>query len=127
MTISPRTEVLASEIVDAAFLVHSTLGAGLLESVYEECLAYEFSERGIGFKRQHVLPIRYKNLQVASGLRLDFLVEDRVVLEIKAVETLAKVHTAQLLTYLKLSGVHLGFLMNFNVALIKNGIRRYVL
>jgi GxxExxY protein len=74
-----------------------------------------------------MLPIQYKNHQVTSGLRLDFLVEDRVVLEIKAVETLAKVHTAQLLTYLKLSGVHLGFLMNFNVALIKNGIRRYVL
>lgn len=127
MTVSPRTEVIASEIVDAAFSVHSTLGPGLLESVYEECLAYEFSERGLDFKRQHVLPIRYKGHQVESGLRLDFLVEERVLLEIKAVETLAKVHTAQLLTYLKLSGVHLGFLINFNVALIKNGIRRYVL
>ena len=127
MTISPRTEVIATEIVDAAFLVHSTLGPGLLESVYEECLAYELSERGLEFKRQHMLPIQYKNHQVEAGLRLDFLVEERVVLEIKAVETLAKVHTAQLLTYLKLSGVRLGFLMNFNVALIKNGIRRYVL
>ncbi len=127
MTISTRTERIASEIVDAAFSVHSTLGPGLLESVYEECLAYEFSERGLAFKRQHVLPIKYKNHQVTSGLRLDFLVEERVLLEIKAVEALVKVHTAQILTYLKLSGVHLGFLMNFNVALIKNGIRRFVL
>ena len=127
MTLSPRTEVIASEIVDAAFSVHSALGPGLLESVYEECLAYEFSERGLQFKRQHVLPINYKEHLVETGLRLDFLVEERVVLEIKAVETLAKVHTAQLLTYLKISGVHLGFLLNFNVALIKNGIRRFVL
>jgi len=127
MTISPRKEVIAIEIVDAAYLVHSTLGPGVLESVYEECLAYEFSERGFAFKRQHVLPIRYKDHQIEPGLRLDFLAEDCVLLEIKAVETLAKVHTAQLLTYLKLSGVRLGFLMNFNVALIKNGICRYVL
>jgi GxxExxY protein len=127
MTVSPRTEGIASEIVDAAFSVHSALGPGLLESVYEECLAYEFSERGLQFKRQHVLPITYKEHQVESGLRLDFLVEDRVVLEIKAVEVLAKVHTAQLLTYLKLCNVRLGFLLNFNVALIKNGIRRFVL
>jgi GxxExxY protein len=127
MTISPRTEVIASEIVDAAYSVHSTLGPGLLESVYEDCLAYELMERGLEFKRQHVLPIQYKEHRVETGLRLDFLVEDRVVLEIKAVETLAKVHTAQLLTYLKISGVHLGFLLNFNVALIKNGIRRFVL
>ncbi len=127
MTFSPRTEEIASEIVDAAFLIHSTLGPGLLESVYEECLACEFKDRDLAFKRQHVLPISYKNHLVASGLRLDFLVEECVVLEIKAVETLAKVHTAQLLTYLKLSGIRLGFLLNFNVALIKNGIHRYVL
>ena len=127
MTLSPRTEEIATEIVDAAFSVHSTLGPGLLESVYEECLAYELSERDLDFERQLVLPITYKDQQIDGGLRLDFLVEDRIVLEVKAVEALVLVHTSQLLTYLKLSGHRLGFLINFNVSLIKNGIHRYVL
>jgi len=127
MTLSPRTEEIATEIVDAAFLVHSTLGPGLLESVYEECLAYELTERNLSYERQLVLPIKYKDHQIDSGLRLDFLVEDRVVIEIKAVEALITVHTSQLLTYLKLGNYRLGFLMNFNVSLIKNGIHRYVL
>lgn len=127
MTLSPRTEEIATEIVDAAFLVHSTLGPGLLESVYEECLAYELSERELSYKQQLVLPIEYKDHRIDSGLRLDFLVEDRVVLEIKAVEALVTVYTSQLLTYLKLGNYRLGFLMNFNVSLIKNGIHRYVL
>jgi len=127
MTLSPRTEEIATEIVDAAFSVHSALGPGLLESVYEECLAHEFSERSLSFDRQLVLPINYKNHQIDSGLRLDFLVEDQIVIEIKAVEALVTVHTSQLLTYLKLSNCRIGFLINFNVALIKNGIHRYVL
>ena len=127
MTLSPRTEEIATEVVDAAFLVHSTLGPGLLESVYEECLAYELSERGLSYRRQLVLPINYKDHQIDSGLRLDFLVEDRVVIEIKAVEALVTVHASQLLTYLKLGNYRLGFLINFNVSLIKNGIHRYVL
>ncbi|MCG6947756.1 MAG: GxxExxY protein [Acidobacteria bacterium] len=127
MTPSPRTEEIATEIVDAAFLVHSTLGPGLLESVYEECLAYELAERGLKFERQLVLPITYKDQRIDGGLRLDFLVEDRIVLEVKAVEALVSVHTSQLLTYMKLGDHRLGFLINFNVSLIKNGIHRYVL
>jgi GxxExxY protein len=127
MTLLPRTEEIATEIVDAAFSVHSALGPGLLESVYEECLAFELSERDLSFERQLVVPINYKNHQIDTGLRVDFLVEDEVVLEIKAVEALVSVHTSQLLTYMKLADCRLGFLMNFNVALIKNGIHRYVL
>ena len=127
MTISPRTEEIATEVVDAAFSVHSSLGPGLLESVYEECLAYELTDRNLSHKRQLVMPINYRDHKIDTGLRLDFLVENKIVLEIKAVEALVSVHTSQLLTYMKLGGYRLGFLMNFNVALIKNGIHRYVL
>jgi GxxExxY protein len=127
MTLSPRTEEIATEIVDASFLVHSTLGPGLLESVYEDCLAYEFSKRSLSYNRQLVLPVRYREHEIDSGFRLDFLVEDCVVLEIKAVEALLPVHTSQVLTYLKLGGYRLGFLINFNVSIIKRGIHRYVL
>jgi len=127
MTIPEETEKVATQIVDAAFSVHSTLGPGLLESVYEQCLAFELSERGLRFERQLVLPIKYKEHKIDSGLRLDFLVDDSVVVEIKAVECLVPVHTAQLLTYLKLSGNRLGFLINFNASLIKHGIHRYVM
>ena len=127
MTIPEETEKVATQIVDAAFSVHSTLGPGLLESVYEQCLAFELSERGLRFERQLVLPIKYKEHKIDSGLRLDFLVDDSVVVEIKAVECLVPVHTAQLLTYLKLSGHRLGFLINFNASLIKHGIHRYVM
>jgi GxxExxY protein len=127
MTIPEETEEVATQIVDAAFSVHSTLGPGLLESVYEKCLAFEFSERGLGFEHQLVMPIKYKDHEIDSGLRLDFLVEDSVVVEIKAVDCLVPVHTAQLLTYLKLSGHRLGFLINFNASLIKHGIHRYVM
>jgi len=127
MTIPEETEKVATQIVDAAFSVHSTLGPGLLESVYEQCLAFEFSERGLRFERQLVLPIKYKEHEIDSGLRLDFLIDDSVVVEIKAVECLVPVHTAQLLTYLKLSGHRLGFLINFNASLIKHGIHRYVM
>jgi len=127
MTIPEETEKVATQIVDAAFSVHSTLGPGLLESVYEQCLALELTERGLRFERQIVLPIKYKQHEIDSGLRLDFLVDDSVVVEIKAVECLVPVHTAQLLTYLKLSGNRLGFLINFNASLIKHGIHRYVM
>ncbi|MEX1312260.1 MAG: GxxExxY protein, partial [Candidatus Sulfomarinibacteraceae bacterium] len=111
MSLSVRTEKVATEIVDAAYSVHSNLGPGLLESVYEQCLAFELSDRGLGFERQLVLPISYKDHRIDSGLRLDFLVEDSVVLEIKAVESLVKVHTSQILTYLKLGDYRLGFLI----------------
>ena len=127
MSIPAETEDVATQVVDAAFSVHSNLGPGLLESVYEECLAFEFSERGLKFNRQLVLPIRYKEHEIDSGLRLDFLIQGCVVVEVKAVECLVPVHTAQLLTYLKLGGHRLGFLINFNSSLIKNGIHRYIL
>jgi GxxExxY protein len=122
-----RTEEIATEIVDAAYAVHSSLGPGLLESVYEDCLAFELADRGLRFERQLVLPLQYKDHRVESGLRLDFLVEQRIVLEIKAVEALLKVHTIQLLTYLKLGDYQLGFLINFNVPLFKQGIHRFVM
>ncbi len=122
-----RTEEIATEIVDAAYEVHSSLGPGLLESVYEDCLAFELTDRGLEYQRQLVLPVRYKQHQIESGLRVDFLVESRIVLEIKAVETLVKVHTYQLLTYLKLGEFQLGFLINFNVPLFKQGIHRFVM
>jgi GxxExxY protein len=127
MSLSPRTEGIATNVVDATFSVHSTLGPGLLESVYEECLAYEFDDRNLVYERQLALPINYKDHRIDTGLRLDFLVENEIVLEIKAVESLVSVHTSQLLAYLKLGGFRLGFLMHFNVALIKNGIHRFVL
>ena len=122
--INEATDAIAKQIVDAAYAINSTLGPGLLESVYESCLEYELKERGIPTARQVALPVIYKNHRVDAGLRLDLLVADRVVVELKAVESLTAVHTAQVLTYLKLTGLRLGFLINFNVALIKDGIKR---
>lgn len=125
--IPEATERVASLVVDAAFAVHSTLGPGLLESVYETCLEHELRRREVGVERQLALPVVYRDLRVESGLRLDLLVAGCVVVELKAVEALLPVHRAQLLTYLKLSGHRLGFLLNFNVSRIKDGIQRVVL
>jgi GxxExxY protein len=111
-------------IVDAAIKVHSALGPGLLESVYEACLAHELGQRGLGVERQVSLPVRYAGIVIEAGLRLDLLVEQCVVIEIKAVEALLPVHTAQLLTYLKLGDYPLGLLLNFNVPHMKQGIKR---
>ena len=132
-TKAPREEVdeetdrIANQIVDAAFKIHTQLGPGLLESVYETCLTHELSKRGIRFERQPVLPIVYDGVRIDGGLRLDFLVEQRVIVELKAVEDLLPVHRAQVLTYLKLSAMRLGMLINFNVSLIRNGIKRIAL
>ncbi len=123
----PWVNEVARHIVDASYKVHSTLGPGLLESIYEICLEHELSKRGLSVKRQVGLPIIYDNLHLDGGLRLDMLVESCVVVEIKAVEALLPVHCAQVLTYLKLSGRRLGFLINFNVAVIKDGIKRLIL
>ncbi len=117
----------AKVVVDCAFRVHSNLGPGLLESVYEVCLAYELNKAGIPFEKQVSLPVFYDNLRLEAGLRLDFLVSGTVIVELKAVESLLPIHQAQLLTYLKLTGHRLGLLINFNVPLIKDGIRRVVL
>jgi GxxExxY protein len=124
----PSTEhdLVAFQIVDAAFAVHSALGPGLLESVYEECLASELEAREISFRRQVALPVRYRNKRIEVGYRMDLVVAGLVVVEVKAAEKTLPVHEAQLVTYLKLSGYQLGLLINFNVVLIKYGIRRRV-
>jgi len=114
-------------IVNAAYAVHSQLGPGLLESVYEKCLAHAMRKRGLLVRRQVFLPIEFEGLTLPSALRLDLLVNDCVVVEVKAAEGLLPVHKAQLLTYLKLSGHRLGLLINFNVPLIRNGIIRIAL
>lgn len=120
-------EELSGAILGAAIEVHRELGPGLLESTYEECLCYEFSVRGIAFQRQLELPVCYKSLRLESGYRIDILVADKIVLELKSVERLLPIHHAQLITYLKLSGRKLGLLMNFNVSFMKDGIKRIVL
>jgi GxxExxY protein len=120
-------EELTSEIVGAAIEVHRALGPGLLESAYEECLCRELELRQIQFQRQVALPVSYRGLQLDCGYRLDLVVEEKVVLEIKAVDSLAPIHQAQLMTYLRLSGLRAGLLMNFNVVLMKDGIKRIVL
>jgi GxxExxY protein len=107
--------------------VHSALGPGLLESVYEECLCRELSKAGLGFKRQLEMPVRYDGMTLDCGFRLDLLVEEKVIVEVKAVERLVPRHECQLLTYLRLSNVRLGILLNFNVSHLRNGICRRVL
>ncbi len=118
---------LTGQIIDAAYQVHSTLGPGLLESVYETCLCYELDKRGIPFQKQVSLPVIYDNITLEAGLRLDILVDKKVIVELKAVEKLTNVHQAQLLTYLKLTNSRLGLLINFNTARIKDGIKRVIL
>ena len=118
---------ITETIIGAAIEVHRALGPGLLESAYEECLCRELSLRGIPFERQRSLPVEYKGLRLDCGYRLDLLVADTVVVEIKAVESLLPIHEAQLLTYLRLGGWKVGLLINFNVAVLRQGIRRRVL
>jgi len=117
---------VSGQIIDASMKVHSVLGPGLLEGAYEACLQYELTRRGLGVKSQLLLPVQYDGTQVDAGYRLDLLVEDLVIVELKAVERLAAIHEAQLLTYLKLSGKKVGLLLNFNVVQMKEGIRRMV-
>ena len=107
--------------------VHRALGPGLLESAYEHCLAHELNARGLAVRRQVAPPILFDGIQIEAGYRLDLLVSDLVIVEVKAVEALAPLHEAQLLTYLKLSGLRLGYLVNFNVKLLKQGLRRLAL
>ncbi len=124
---SALTENEISKIIfDSALKVHKNLGPGLLESAYEECLFYELKKTGVRVEKQKALPLIYEDVKLEIGYRLDLLVENKVVIEIKSVEALNDVHLAQVLTYLKLSNCKLGMLINFNVPLIKNGIRRVV-
>ena len=124
---NPHINELTYELIGAAIEVHRTLGPGLLESSYRECLCRELSLRNIEFKRERGLPVRYKGIQLECGYRLDVLVADLVVIEIKAVEKLAPIHEAQLLTDLRLGGWNVGLLINFNEIVLKDGIRRRVL
>lgn len=122
-----HNEVVATAIVNAAFNVHRNLGPGLLEKVYEVCLSHEISKTGLKVERQVKLPIIYDNIVFKEHLRLDILVENQVIVEVKSVENLNPVFKAQMLSQLKLSGKNLGFLINFNVPLIKQGIQRLVI
>lgn len=118
-------EAFGKEIVDAAFVVHRELGPGLLESVYETCLCDVLAERRIAFERQVPLPVLFRGKRLDAGFRIDVLVERQVIVELKAVDGLARLHEAQMLTYLRLAGRRLGYLINFNVPIIKEGIRRF--
>jgi GxxExxY protein len=120
-------EKLTGEIYGAAIEVHRELGPGLLESAYEECLCHELRLKGILFKRQVPLPVAYKGIRLDCGYKMDLVVAEKVVLELKAVEEVTSLHTAQLLTYLRLSGKKVGLLMNFHVERMKDGITRLVL
>ena len=122
----PHTEEVARKIVDGAFRVHSVLGPGLLECVYEQCLAHELKKRGLRFELQKPVPIKYDSVRIDCALRLDMLVEDSVIVEIKAIEVVQPVHKAQLLSYLRLANKPLGLLINFHVPLIKDGIKRVI-
>lgn len=117
---------ITERIIGAAIAVHRALGPGLLESTYESCLATELEERGLTVERQHPVPVVYKNVRLDCGYRIDMLVHRAVIVELKAVARLDPVHSAQLLTYLRLSGLSTGLLINFNVALLKDGIHRFV-
>ncbi len=118
---------IAREVVDAAYVVHTTFGPGLLESIYESCLIYELKLRGLSTQSQIAIPLDFKGLRIERGLILDILVENRVIVEVKSVEEIHPVHAQQLLTYMKISSKRLGLLINFNVPLIKEGIKRVAL
>jgi GxxExxY protein len=117
---------LTRKIIGAAIEVHKQLGPGLLESAYEECLAYELVQRGLQIERQRPVPVVYKEVKLDLGYRIDILVDNTVLLELKSVDSLAPVHEAQVLTYMKFSSKSIGLLINFNVTVLKNGLKRYV-
>lgn len=123
--LSFEEERIGKVIVNASFKIHRSIGPGLLEKIYEVCLAHELRKAGLDVKRQVTIPIQYDGIQFDEGLRLDLLVEDKVVIEIKSVEQVNPVWEAQIISHLKLTGLSLGYLINFNVPLIKNGIRRF--
>ena len=118
---------LSKLVIGCAIEVHRNLGPGLLESTYEQCLAYEFGMADIPFKLQHPLPVEYKNIKLDCGYRIDLFVDNTIILELKSVDKILPIHKAQLLTYMKLSGISIGLLINFNVEYLKNGIKRMVL
>lgn len=119
-------EEIASEIVDAAIKVHKALGPGLLESAYQQCLIYELKKRGLKVDSEVAMPVMYDGMKIDAGYRMDIVVDGLIVIENKTVEKIMPIHQAQLLTYLKLSGMNLGFLLNWNVSIMKDGIKRIV-
>jgi GxxExxY protein len=126
MNESEKLNHITDQVIGAAIEVHRALGPGLLESAYEACLAFELAQRGLKVEPQKPLPVVYKEVHLDCGYRLDLLVENAVIVEIKAVESLAPIHQAQLLSYLRLSGCKVGLLINFNVKVLKDGLRRLV-
>lgn len=116
---------ITEKIIGCAIEVHKTLGPGLLESAYEECLSYELQNAGLKIDRQVAVPVIYKDIKLECGYRIDILVENLVVIELKSIEAFAPVHEAQILTYMKFANKNIGLLINFNVTLLKNGIKRY--
>ena len=120
-----RIEAIGKQIVQSAFNVHKSMGPGLLESVYETCMIYELREAGLRANQQQIVPIYYKGVAIQEKLRLDLIVEDTIIVELKSVEVMNPVFEAQIISYLKLSNLQLGYLINFNVPLIKDGIKRF--
>lgn len=127
LPLSEREQWLGAEIIDIAISIHKSLGPGLLESVYEECFCYELEQRGLTYTRQKSVDILYNNLVIQKGLRIDILVDDLIIIELKAQEVAHPVWSAQLLSYLKLTNKRLGYILNFHVPLMKNGIKRIIL
>jgi GxxExxY protein len=126
-SIPVRADAAARLCIDAALQVHKALGPGLLESPYEHCLAFEIARRGLPVQRQVALPIVYEGEKLDAGYRLDLVIDSAVIIEIKSIDALAPIHDARVLTYLNLSGLRVGLLMNFNVTLFKQGLKRFVL
>ena len=124
---NPQNDQLTEKVIGLAIEVHRGLGPGLLESAYEECLCYELGESGVSFERQVPLPVVYKSVELDCGYRMDIVVDNRLVLELKTVEKILPIHEAQLLTYLKLGRLQTGLILNFNTSVLKDGIRRLVL
>ncbi|PYK30346.1 MAG: GxxExxY protein [Verrucomicrobia bacterium] len=124
MTVDRQHDQLSERVIGLAIEVHRSLGPGLLESIYEECLCLEIKRTHLNFRRQVVLPVSYKGVRLNCGYRLDLVVENRIVVEVKAIEKLMPVHEAQLLTYMRLGRIPVGLLLNFNSATLKDGIRR---
>lgn len=120
-------EEIFKKVLDCSFQVHTALGPGLLESAYEECLFYELTQIGLNVEKQKALPLVYKEVKLDAGYRIDLIVENNLIIEIKAVDSLSDIHLAQILTYLKLSNCKLGLLVNFNVRHLKDGIKRVIL
>lgn len=118
---------LSNRVIGCALEVHRELGPGLLESTYEQCLAHELKLNDLAFRLQHPLPVEYKGIRLDCGYRVDILVEDALIIELKSIEQILGIHEAQILTYMKLAGVETGLLINFNVKRLKSGIRRFVL